>query len=66
MKMKAKLIGFLILYLFVTAVCVMLIVEELTGNMCNWLWLVLYAAMGVLAVVRCVQLVKGLIAVWNE
>ena len=52
MKMKAKLIGFLILYLFVTAVCVMLIVEELTGNMCNWLWLVLYAAMGVLAVVR--------------
>lgn len=64
--MKAKLIGFLILYLFVTAICVMLIVEELTGNMCNWLWLVLYAAMGLLAVVRCVQLIKGLIALRNE
>ncbi len=64
--MKAKLIGFLILYVFVTAICVMLIVEELTGNMCNWLWLVLYVAMGLLAVVRCVQLIKGLIALRNE
>lgn len=57
--MKTRLIIFTVLYLLIAAGCVAMVADQLTANVCNWWWVILFAAMFAFAVLRAVQFIKS-------
>lgn len=64
--MKARIIIFAGLFIVMAIYCVMTLIDELQAEELRWLWIVIYAVMLGICVVRSVQLTRDLIRLMKE
>lgn len=64
--MKAKVLIFLVLYVAMAAYSILSLIDELQASAMRWLWVALFAVVGIVSVVRSVQLCKELIRMIKE
>ena len=64
--MKARIIIFAGLFIVMAIYCVMTLIDELQAEELRWLWIVIYAVMLGVCVVRSVQLTRDLIRLMKE
>lgn len=64
--MKARIIIFAGLFIVMAIYCVMTLIDELQADELRWLWIVIYAVMLGVCVVRSVQLTRDLIRLMKE
>lgn len=64
--MKARIIIFAGLFIVMAIYCVMTLIDELQAEELRWLWIMIYAVMLGVCVVRSVQLTRDLIRLMKE
>ncbi len=64
--MKARIIIFAGLFIVMAIYCVMTLIDELQAEELRWLWIVIYAVMLGVCVVRSVQLTRDLLRLMKE
>ena len=64
--MKARVLIFFVLFVVMAVYCTMTMIDELQADELRWLWIVIYAVMLGICVVRSVQLCKELIRMIKE
>ncbi|MBQ3254603.1 MAG: hypothetical protein IJA64_02595 [Rikenellaceae bacterium] len=64
--MKTRIIIFVGLFIVMAVYCVMPLIDELQAEELRWLWIVIYAVMLGVCVVRSVQLTRDLIRLMKE
>lgn len=64
--MKARIIIFAGLFIVMAIYCLLTLIDELQAEELRWLWIVIYAVMLGVCVVRSVQLTRDLIRLMKE
>lgn len=64
--MKARIIIFAALFIVMAVYCLLTLIDELQAEELRWLWIVIYAVMLGVCVVRSVQLTRDLIRLMKE
>lgn len=64
--MKARIIIFAGLFIVMAVYCLLTLIDELQAEELRWLWIVIYAVMLGVCVVRSVQLTRDLIRLMKE
>lgn len=64
--MKAKVLIFLVLYVAMAAYSILSLIDEVKAPEMRWLWVALFAVVGIVSVVRCVQLTRDLMRLIKE
>ena len=64
--MKARIIIFAGLFIVMAIYCLLTLIDELQAEELRWLWIVIYAVMLGVCVVRSVQLTRDLLRLMKE